>query len=64
VDVPKADGLVISCTDFPTLDAIPRLEAELGKPVISSNTATFWHALRSAGIRDRFAGFGRLLAEH
>jgi maleate isomerase/arylmalonate decarboxylase len=64
VDVPEADGMVISCTDFPTLEAIPRLEAALGKPVISSNTATFWHALRSAGIADRFAGFGRLLEAH
>ncbi len=64
VDVPAAEGMVISCTDFATLDAIPRLEAELGKPVISSNTATFWHALRSAGISDRLKGYGRLLEDH
>jgi maleate isomerase/arylmalonate decarboxylase len=64
VDVPDADGLVISCTDFRTLEAIPRLEAELGKPVISSNTATFWHALRRCGIGQRFKGFGRLLEAH
>ncbi len=64
VDVPAAEGMVISCTDFATLDAIPRLEAELGKPVISSNTATFWHALRSAGISDRLKGHGRLLEDH
>jgi maleate cis-trans isomerase len=63
VDVPEAEGMVISCTDFATLDAIPRLEAALGKPVISSNTATFWHALRAAGICDRLHGFGRLLAQ-
>lgn len=60
-DVPEAQALVVSCTDFPTLDAIPRLEAELGKPVVSSNTATFWHALRAAGIRAPLRGFGRLL---
>jgi maleate isomerase/arylmalonate decarboxylase len=64
VDVPDADGLVISCTDFRTLEAIPRLEAELGKPVVSSNTATFWHALRRCGIGQRFKGFGRLLEAH
>lgn len=39
-------------------------EAEqwLGLPVIAVNTATYWHALRSNGIDDRFDGHGRLLA--
>ncbi|MBU2980046.1 hypothetical protein [Alteromonas sp. C1M14] len=40
-----------------------RLEAELAKPVIAINTATYWHALRSFGIRDQISGFGRLLEE-
>lgn len=60
-DAPAAHGMIVSCTDFPTLEAIPRLEAELGKPVISSNLATFWAALRAAGLRQPIAGFGRLL---
>ncbi len=60
-DVPEAQALVVSCTDFPTVELIPRLEAELGKPVVSSNTATFWYALRAAGIRAPLRGFGRLL---
>lgn len=39
-------------------------EAEqwLGLPVISVNTATYWHALRSNGINDQADGFGQLLA--
>ena len=41
-----------------------QLENELGKPVICVNTATYWHALRSAGLPDQKRGFGRLLAEH
>ncbi|HUG77847.1 MAG TPA: decarboxylase [Burkholderiales bacterium] len=60
-DVPAAQGLVVSCTDFRTLEVLPRLEAELGKPVLSSNLATFWMALRTAGRNERIAGFGRLL---
>ena len=28
------------------------LEREIGKPVVTSTTATFWHALRLAGISD------------
>lgn len=60
-DVAAAQGMVVSCTDFAALEAIPRLEAELGKPVVSSNLATFWAALRAAGWRKPIAGFGRLL---
>ena len=62
--VPDADGMVISCTDFRTQEILPRLEAELGKPVVSSNLATLWMALRSAGVKTRIKGYGRLLEEH
>lgn len=37
------------------------LEAELGKPVICVNVATYWHALRSNGIADQVQGYGRLM---
>jgi maleate isomerase len=36
----------------------------LEKPVIAINTATYWWALRSNGIEDRVAGYGRLLEDH
>jgi maleate isomerase len=36
----------------------------LDKPVIAINTATYWWALRQAGITDRVAGFGKLLLEN
>ncbi len=41
-------------------------EAErwMGKPVLAVNTCTYWHALRSCGIEDKFEGFGSLLIEH
>jgi maleate isomerase len=32
--------------------------------VVAINTAIYWHALRSAGIADRVAGFGTLLERH
>ncbi len=64
VDRPEAQALLLSCTDLATLDVIARLEDRLGKPVISSNTATFWLALREAGIDDRISGYGRLLEQH
>ena len=49
-DTPKAEGLVISCTNLITFDAIPELERRLGKPVVSANQATVWHACRLAGV--------------
>jgi len=63
-DLPGAEGMIVSCTDFATLEAIPVLEARLGKPVISSNLATLWLTLRTAGVADRIAGFGSLLERH
>ncbi|MBM3485012.1 MAG: decarboxylase [Alphaproteobacteria bacterium] len=64
VDRKEADALLICCTDFGALPVVDRLEKELGKPVITSNTATFWAALRTAGVKDKVPGCGRLLAEH
>lgn len=58
-----ADGIFISCTNLVTFPVIEQLEAETGKPVISSNQATLWAALRRAGIEDRLEGLGRLFEE-
>jgi maleate cis-trans isomerase len=57
----EADGIVISCTNFRSVEVIERLEKELGKPVISSNTASMWKLLQLAGIKKRIKGAGRLL---
>jgi maleate isomerase/arylmalonate decarboxylase len=64
VDRSEAQGLIISCTDFATLEAVPALERALDKPVVTSNQATFWAVLRAAGVDQRFESFGRLLREH
>jgi maleate isomerase len=41
----------MSCTNLPTYDVIPQLEAELRIPVISANQVTMWAALRHLGTR-------------
>ena len=46
-----ADALFISCTNLPTYDVIPQLEAELRVPVISANQVTMWAALARLGTR-------------
>lgn len=58
----SADGYVLACTALPVLDAIADLEREFGRPVITSNQAAMWAALRAIGIHDPLGGFGRLLA--
>ncbi|MGP3950217.1 maleate cis-trans isomerase family protein [Streptomyces sp. 7N604] len=47
--VGAADALFISCTNLPTYDVIPQLEAELRMPVLSANQVTMWSALRRIG---------------
>jgi maleate isomerase/arylmalonate decarboxylase len=64
VDRTDTEALLVSCTDFPTLEVIPRLEKDLGKPAVSSNQATFWAALRAAGLDMQFDNFGTLLRDH
>jgi maleate cis-trans isomerase len=56
------DALFLSCTATRALNVIDRLEGLTGLPVVTSNQATFWHALRLGGSKLTVAGFGRLLA--
>lgn len=51
VSAASADALFISCTNLPTYDVIPQLEAELRMPVVSANQVTMWSALRAVGAR-------------
>ena len=60
-DHPKAEALVLSCTDMRSVETIERLEAAIGKPVVSSNQAMVFHALRSLGLAEPITGYGRLL---
>lgn len=61
VDHPDADCLFISCTDFPTIKILNCLEQDLGKPVFSSNTASFWSALKKMNIRLEIEAYGEIL---
>jgi maleate isomerase len=61
-DVAQAEALLISGTGLPTAGIIQRLEDELGKPVITGQTAALWQALRMAGVKGGVKGYGRLLA--
>ncbi len=63
VDRPEAEAIFISCTNLRAAAIIDRLEKETGKPVVTSNQATFWACLRELGINEPIPGAGRLLRE-
>ncbi len=46
----EADAVFVSCTNLRAGEMIDRLEAKVGKPVVSSNQATFWSCARALGI--------------
>ncbi len=58
-----AEVCLISCTAIRSGVLIAALEAEIGMPVVTSNTAMAWHVARTLGLRDGVQGFGRLLAQ-
>ncbi len=46
----QADGCLISCGNLRSLEAIRPLEADLDKPVVTSNQAGLWKVLGMVGI--------------
>ena len=63
VDRPEADAIFISCGALRSIDVIQEIEDLSGKPVVSSNQAMAWDAMRLAGIVRSIEGYGRLLAD-
>lgn len=61
IDTSEADGVFINCTAFRALEIAELFEKDIGKPVVTSNSASIWHALRKVGINDRIEGYGQLL---
>jgi maleate isomerase len=63
LDGTDVDALVQVGTNLSMMQLAADTEARLGKPVIAINAATYWHALRTYGIKDKVAGLGRLLED-
>lgn len=59
-DTADADALFISCTGICVTSLIERLEKEKGLPVITSNQATIWCAMRRIGYQQVLPGLGAL----
>lgn len=54
------DAVFLSCTNLRTLDVIDAIEAQIAKPVLSSNQVLAWHLAQLAGLTLEHAGGGRL----
>ena len=63
LDGDDVDAIIQVGTNLSMIRLAAAAELWFGKPVIAINTATYWHALRQNGIKDRKEGFGRLLED-
>ncbi|KUI46968.1 maleate cis-trans isomerase [Mycobacterium sp. GA-1199] len=62
-DHPDAEAVLVPDTAMHTLAIIDRLEAAVGKPVLTANQVTVWKGLQLAGTVPVLAGLGRLFEE-
>ncbi|TNF17308.1 MAG: maleate isomerase [Rhodobacteraceae bacterium] len=57
------DAVVLSaCVQMPSLPAVSRVEAQVGKPVLTAAIATTWQMLKELGLDTRVPGGGTLLS--
>jgi maleate isomerase len=59
---PETDAYLISCANIAVFGVIEELEAKLRRPVVTSNQAVIWDALRLIGWQDWRRCPGRLFA--
>jgi maleate isomerase len=60
---PNADLLFISCTALRASVVIDQIEAQIGKPVLSTNQVLAWHSLQALGYSHPIKGFGSLMEQ-
>ena len=63
MDHAEADAVFVSCTNYHVTDTIEHLEADLGTPVVTSNQATLWAALRELDVDPTDVSLGRLFEQ-
>lgn len=54
------DAIFVSGASLRVVEAVERLEKNIGAPITSSNHAMAWHCLRLAGVEDAVPGAGKL----
>lgn len=61
---PAADTVYFPSPHWGTVEALQKIENELGVKAVSACSAILWDAMRSCGIADPIRGFGRLICDH
>ncbi|AWT59641.1 MAG: Arylmalonate decarboxylase [Candidatus Moanabacter tarae] len=61
-DHPNAEAVLVPDTALRTATLLPKLEASLGKIVLTANQVTFWEAIRLAGTFKPQMRLGRLFS--
>jgi len=56
----RAEAYFLSCANIHSIDVIEVLELALNRPVVTSNQAALWCALRTIGLNDVIPGLGSL----
>jgi maleate isomerase len=59
----EADAVILACGNWNTFSIIDQLERDLGKPVLTTNQVSLWHALKMMN-QGPLGGLGVLLREH
>jgi maleate isomerase len=62
-DRAEADAVFLACGNWWSASIVEDLERATGKPVLTTNNVTLWHALGKMGGHKSVPGFGRLLRE-
>ncbi|GAA4559896.1 maleate cis-trans isomerase [Pseudonocardia xishanensis] len=62
VDLPEADAILLPDTALHTVELLDRLDARVGKPVLTANQVSVWQGLRLAGADHARDGLGALFA--
>jgi maleate isomerase len=62
LDDRRAEAIFISCTNWHVVEAVPQMEQTYGKPVITSNLAGAWAALRAIGVGEPRGHLGCLFS--
>jgi maleate cis-trans isomerase len=61
-DLPEVEAIFVGCTGQRLARHVESLEAKLGKPVLTANQVTSWHALKLMGVHSPVPQRGSLFA--
>ena len=63
IDRPEIEAFVVPGGNFPTMASIKTRELEFGKPVVTTNQASFWAMFALLSPGEQMPDFGRLFAQ-